>query len=51
VVHKADNPTATAPNEILQEAKHQSEARKASEDALSELEKRLKDAGDGQGKL
>lgn len=56
VIHKASDlsasePTPTDPEDILAEAKHQSEARKASEEALNELERRLKAAGDGQGKL
>lgn len=51
VIHTMDKIQGTPPDEILQEAKHQSDARKANESALEDLEKRLKKDGDGQGKL
>jgi Fe-S cluster biogenesis protein NfuA len=51
VVHTVQTPAGTPSEEILQEAKHQSEARKANEDALESLESRLKHVGDGQGKM
>ncbi len=38
-------------SEILDEASQQARLRKTSEEALTTLEKRLKDAGDGQGTI